>query len=170
MPEEIESRLTVGCRDLIDQNGKFNFRLLEYPGKENPPTLIIYDPDNIIFYGQVRTLPEGKQIKEGKGYLFKNKSLYCGYFRDDKFEGPGLFVLHEETHDAYFFGFWVGDHLKGKGLVVHDSGYAYSGEWSDDLQNGYGEETWPDGSIYKGEFKKGKKCGKGELIWPNKAR
>lgn len=169
MHSDIQSKLSEPVLEILEKEGHFKFKLQEYPGRDNPASLIVYDPDHIIFYGQTRQVGENKAIKEGKGYLYKNKNIYSGYFRDDKFDGPGSFIL-SDTQVCYYFGFWSADNLKGKGQLNMDNGYHYHGEFLDGLQEGYGEEIWPDGSLYKGGFKKGLKEGEGECTWLGKAR
>ena len=165
-PKDVSAKLPVAVLGLQDKMGRFRFRLQSYPGKSNPVHTVHYDPDNIIFYGQMSK--EGK-TKEGKGVLLQNHSLYCGYFVKDFFEGPGQFIYYDGSL-SFYKGFWCRGEMQGKGTLVTESGYCYKGDWVNSLQEGYGEETWPDNSMYKGDFKRGLKNGHGEFLWPGKAK
>ena len=166
IPKEISNKLPAAVVGIIEKLGRFKFRMKHYPGKSNQPSLVHYDPDNIIFYGQLGK--EGK-FKEGKGYLLQNHSLYCGYFAKNFFEGPGQFIFFDGSL-SFYKGYWCRGEMQGRGLLVTESGYSYRGEWLNSLQEGYGEETWPDNSMYKGDFKRGLKNGHGEFLWPGKDR
>jgi hypothetical protein len=165
-PKDVAAKLPVAVLSLQEKMGRFRFRLQHYPGKSNPVHTVHYDPDNIIFYGQMSK--EGK-TKEGKGVLLQDHSLYCGYFFKDFFEGPGQFIFYDGSL-SFYKGFWCRGEMQGKGTLVTESGYCYRGDWVNSLQEGYGEETWPDNSMYKGDFKRGLKNGHGEFLWPSKDR
>ena len=51
MPDDISKQLSKKARQLLTQEGEFRFRLTDYTGKDNKPQSIVYEPDNIIFYG-----------------------------------------------------------------------------------------------------------------------
>ena len=147
IPNTILSRVSKKAKEMLENYGMFQFRLENYPGKNNPEINIHYDPDNIIFYGQAKNEAE-KNTKEGKGFLLKNKNLFCGYFKEDRFDGPGLFILDEDNQTTLFCGYWKNDQIIGKAKMMIDNGYSYVGEWDNGVQSGYGEETWPDNSMY----------------------
>ena len=167
MPSEIRLRLTPEANTLISRHGCIKFKLDTYPGTDNESTTINYDDSN-VYVGQ-HTVDVGKSVRQGKGYLMKNKNVYAGYFNGDKFEGPGTLIYHDDEETYHYFGYWKNDVLNSKGVVHYLSGYIYRGDFQDNIPHGCGEERWPDNSTYKGDFKQGYKWGHGELKWPDKA-
>ena len=161
MSVKLIDKLPGAVLKFIESNGSFSFKLTQYPGKQNQCQLLA--DDFSIYYGQARTI-EGSMVKEGKGYLLVDKTLYCGYFNRDALEGPGMYVSFAGCL-SYYRGFWVDGCLQGKGELKTENEYSYIGEWQDNLQDGYGQERWPDNSTYKGDFKQGYKWGHGDLRW-----
>ena len=173
IPSEIDAKLPGSMTALFEKYGAFHFCLTEFPGKDLPLQTIAFDADEeIIYHGQGYRPAAGEFVKEGKGMLSKQSFFYSGYFKEDKFFGPGLLVLAEGQDSAsYLLAYWEGDVPVGKALIYNSAGYEYSGEVSKEgLQHGSGQELWPNGSFYKGEFKHGLKHGKGETNWPGQAK
>ena len=104
--------------------------------------------------------------KNGKGRLiFSDKSFYEGTFKDDKFDGFGIYKNKEYIYEGQFL---LGK-KNGKGKINNFiKNYEYEGDFINDLRDGYGIEKYSDGSVYEGEFKSDLKEGKGKLIIKNK--
>ena len=168
MPSEIRLRLTPEANTLISRHGCIKFKLDTYPGIDNESTTINYDDSN-VYVGQ-HTVDVGKSVRQGKGYLMKNKNVYAGYFNGDKFEGPGTLIYHDDEETYHYFGYWKNDVLNSKGVVHYLSGYIYRGDFQDNIPHGCGEERWPDNSTYKGDFKQGYKWGHGDLRWHTRSQ
>ena len=75
-------------------------------------------------------------------YTSSSGSKYVGEFRNNKFNGQGIFFFAK-------------------------SGSKYVGEWRDNKKHGQGTFTWANGSKYVGEFKGSKRAGKGTRTYPN---
>lgn len=104
--------------------------------------------------------------KNGKGRLiFSDKSFYDGTFKNDEFDGYGIFRNKKYIYEGQF----LSGKKNGRGkLTDFIKNYQYEGEFKDDLKNGYGIEKYSDGSIYKGQFKDNFKEGKGKLTIKDK--
>ena len=104
--------------------------------------------------------------KNGKGRLiFSDKSFYEGNFKNDEFEGFGIFRTKKYVYEGQFSG----GKKNGKGKLTNlIKNYEYEGEFKNDVKDGYGTEKYFDGSIYKGQFKNDLKEGKGKLISKDK--
>lgn len=170
IPSEISSRIPKTVIEFLRSQPMFKYRLDLYPGKSNPVSKIVSEHEGSIYFGQVGKEEFSGTFKEGKGILITEDSVFYGYFVQNRYEGPGMLVLYSGQDISCYQGFWVGEDLQGKGMLVSSHGYKYLGDWEESLQNGYGEESWPDGSCYKGDFKQGVKHGHGEFIWKNKER
>lgn len=123
---------------------------------------IITAPSERIYIGKY----SGGQ-KNGKGkLLLPNESEYEGNFRNNEFDGYGVF----KSKSYNYYGSYIGGKKKGKGKYEDlVNGLIYNGDFSDDQKNGYGEESYKDGSIiYKGEYKNGLRNGNGILILKGK--
>ena len=104
--------------------------------------------------------------KNGKGRLiFSDKSFYEGNFKNDEFEGFGVFRTKKYVYEGQFSC----GKKNGKGKLTNFiKNYEYEGEFKNDVKDGYGTEKYFDGSIYKGQFKNDLKEGKGKLISKDK--
>ena len=121
-----------------------------------------------LFSSQSERIYIGKYIggqKNGQGkLLLPNDSEYEGNFKNNEFDGYGVF----KSKSYNYYGNFNKGKMKGKGKYEDlIKGSIYDGEFFDDQKNGYGEEKYSDGSVYKGEFKNGLKDGKGILILKN---
>lgn len=78
--------------------------------------------ENVKYEGQ--WIP-GTMIRQGKGkQVWKDGTMYEGWFRHDKAEGQGR--------------------------LIHVDGDVYEGDWVDDKAHGYGKYTHNDGATYEG--------------------
>ncbi|CRH00518.1 conserved Plasmodium protein, unknown function [Plasmodium relictum] len=83
----------------------------------------------------------GKKYKKGK-YIFNNKLMYNGYWKNNKRNGYGVLkFLNEE-----------------KKLI-------YKGYWKNNKRNFYGIQYYNNNSIYIGFWEENNKCGFGKMIW-----
>ena len=94
----------------------------------------------------------------GEGIWLNNYNIYYGNFRDDKFNGQGVFM---NTRGDYFFGEWENGVPNGKGFIVFNGMKAYEGNFRDGQKCGEGEEYFPDGDKYVGEFMNNNRDGRG---------
>ena len=94
----------------------------------------------------------------GKGIWLNNYNIYYGNFRDDVFNGQGVFM---NTRGDYYFGEWKNGVPKGHGFIVFNGMKAYEGEFRDGQKCGKGIEVFPDGDCYVGEFNNNCRDGKG---------
>ena len=95
----------------------------------------------------------------GEGLWLNNYNIYYGNFRDDAFNGQGVFM---NTRGDYYFGNWENGVPNGIGLIVFNGMKAYEGEFRDGQKCGKGIEKFPDGASYQGEFSSGQREGKGK--------
>ena len=70
------------------------------------------------------------------------------------------------TGDTYS-GEWRNDKFEGFGVYKYRNGTKYSGQFSNNRRNGKGTYTWPDGATYVGEYKDDLRSGKGSFTFPN---
>ena len=94
----------------------------------------------------------------GKGIWLNNYNIYYGNFRDDVFNGQGVFM---NTRGDYYFGDWKNGVPHGHGFIVFNGMKAYEGEFRDGQKCGKGIEVFPDGDYYEGEFNNNCRDGKG---------
>ena len=94
----------------------------------------------------------------GEGIWLNNYNIYYGNFRDDTFNGEGVFM---NTRGDYYFGEWENGVPNGQGFIVFNGMKAYEGEFRDGKKCGKGIEVFPDGDYYEGEFMNGFREGKG---------
>ena len=95
----------------------------------------------------------------GEGLWLNNYNIYYGNFRDDTFNGKGLFM---NIRGDYYFGDWENGIPNGFGIIVFNGMKSYEGEFKDGQKCGQGIEVFPDGDYYKGEFINGYREGKGK--------
>ena len=98
----------------------------------------------------------------GEGTWLNNYNIYYGNFRDDTFNGEGVFM---NTRGDYYFGEWENGVPNGHGIIVYNGMKSYDGEFRDGQKCGQGEEFFPDGEHYKGEFMNGYKEGRGKYSY-----
>ncbi|OMJ85428.1 hypothetical protein SteCoe_13271 [Stentor coeruleus] len=105
----------------------------------------------------------GQKERHGKGtHIWKDGSLYEGYWENDKANGRGRLI---HSNGDVYEGEWVNDKAHGHGIYIHSDGAKYEGTWENDKQHGQGSETWPDGAKYQGQYINGQKHGFGKFEW-----
>ena len=130
---------------------------------------------------------EGEMVndkKEGNGRLvFKNGNYYVGQFRNNKFNGRGIFYYKRNV--IKYIGDFVDNLYEGNGIKYYENGESYEGEFKkglrhgkgceyyknknlkyegdffQDIYNGIGKFIYQNGFYYKGNWNNGKKHGKG---------
>lgn len=142
-------------------NSKKRSKNLEINTNENPSS----PQDKSVFASPSERIYIGKYVggqKNGPGkLLLPNESEYDGNFKNNEFDGYGVY----KTKTYNYYGYFVEGKKNGKGKLEDlVTGSVYEGEFADDKKNGYGEEHYKNGNIYKGEFKNGVKEGNGVLI------
>ena len=95
----------------------------------------------------------------GEGLWLNNYNIYYGNFRDDVFNGLGVFM---NTRGDYYFGQWVNGVPHGYGFIVFNGIKAYEGQFLDGQKCGNGTEQFPGGDTYQGEFANGQREGQGK--------
>lgn len=95
----------------------------------------------------------------GEGLWLNNYNIYYGNFRDDVFNGLGVFM---NTRGDYYFGQWVNGVPNGYGFIVFNGIKAYEGQFLDGQKCGNGVEQFPGGDTYQGEFANGQREGQGK--------
>lgn len=81
--------------------------------------------------------------KSGHGELFyRNGDSYCGQFRDNKFQGQGIYhskSLDTESDISKYEGNWQNGYREGFGVLTYQNGDIYQGTFVGDLRQGPGE-------------------------------
>ena len=95
----------------------------------------------------------------GEGLWLNNYNIYYGNFRDDAFNGEGVYM---NTRGDYYFGSWENGVPNGHGIIVFNGLKVYEGEFKDGQKWGNGIEVFPGGDTYQGEFANGQREGKGK--------
>ena len=98
----------------------------------------------------------------GFGTWIKDFNIYLGNFKNDEFDGTGLFI--NEQGD-YYFGQWKNGNYDGYGSLVIGKKLAYRGFFKNGKKEGFGEEKTNEGDYYNGAFFEGEKNGKGEYLF-----
>ena len=114
--------------------------------------------DGTIFEGEwMNNHPDG----EGKETL-PDGSSFVGIFCDgNKVEG----TFKWENGSSYYIGKFKNNVFEGEGIFHWNDGKEYNGTWKNGQMEGKGILIYPDGSKYEGDFMKGKKHGYGKFIW-----
>ena len=63
----------------------------------------------------------------------KDRSLFEGFFLDDKKHGKGRWILKQ---GGVIEGEWDKGKVIGSGIINLPDGSTYEGEWKDDMQHG----------------------------------
>lgn len=151
---------TSALRAFFLNKVRFKFRLKEYPGAGNPVSRL--EEKDMLFVGQVRTETDGRQVKEGMGYLQNKSHFFAGYFANNLLNGPAVMVT---DGDMCFRGIWTDNVMGGFGVYSRADELVYEGDWKHNLQDGFGREEWLGNTTYEGQFRDGYKHGFGELRW-----
>ena len=144
------------------------------------------DNKNEYYYGEVI---KTTNTHNGVGIYLnkKNKFLYKGQFKDNKFNGKGIYynnfgdryegefknnfangkgIYYYNNGDRYE-GEFKNYNANGKGIYYYNDGDRYEGEYEDDKKNGKGKFFYNNGDRYEGEYKNDKKNGKGKFYYNN---
>ena len=135
--------------------------LCEYSGKYQNISLCFENGDT--YKG---TLKSGKKFDKGLFYEFKTKSLYNGYFKNNKKNGKGILQYKNLTSKFTYSGNFVDDCFKGFGNLITEK-EKYSGQFNNNEYNGKGILIDKEGNIYDGNFINGLKFGKGKIVKSN---
>lgn len=160
-PDDFIRILWNGPIDFNNIRSKLNFKLnsiqFENDSKYKDINAIkITEPSGEIQYYQGSYNSRGQC--HGEGIWLKDNNIYYGNFKNDEFNGQGLFVT---GNGEYYFGDWKNGQCDGEGeLYVNDS-LAYKGNFRNNKKEGYGEEYYPDGGVYRGTFYNNQKNGLG---------
>ena len=95
----------------------------------------------------------------GEGTWLNNYNIYYGNFRNDMFNGKGMFM---NAKGDYYFGDWENGVPNGEGIIVFNGIKTYEGQFKDGQKCGNGTEMFPDGEYYQGEFSNGYREGRGK--------
>jgi hypothetical protein len=86
-------------REIYSQRGPFTFKKHEdssIPSQKLEKRNIVQIADKTYYLGQWR---RGTEIKEGRGILVKDGSIYEGYWKNDMENGVGRFI--NQSGDVY---------------------------------------------------------------------
>lgn len=125
------------------------------------PIKVIDGENNTQYY---RGGFNAKGQAHGHGIWVKDFNIYVGNFKNDNFEGTGLFI--NEQGD-YYFGQWKNGVYDGYGSLIVGKKLAYRGFFKNGKKEGFGEEKTQEGEYYNGAFYAGEKSGKGEYHFPD---
>jgi hypothetical protein len=124
---------------------------------------------------------------EFKPQAFVGKTVYHGEFKEDLYDGIGLFqrsngdvymgycqagkahglgVLSLSSGEKYK-GYFDRNARHGRGCCAYPNGARYAGHWYRGVHSGYGIFISPEGEKYIGEWDGGKKHGKGRYLFKN---
>ena len=98
----------------------------------------------------------------GQGIWIKDFNVYIGNFKNDEFDGTGLFITEQGD---YYFGQWKNSQYNGYGSIVVSKKLVYRGFFKNGKKEGFGEEQYPDGDYYDGAFYNGEKNGRGTYLF-----
>ena len=113
----------------------------------------LYREEGCVYEGQYY-----KQNRHGVGKaLYKNGSFYQGTWRNDLFDGFGLFIKKDGT---YIIGEYKKGQINGQAKYCFENGDYYSGNWVCNKKHGIGKEIIDEGTNYEGTFENGLKTGK----------
>ena len=98
----------------------------------------------------------------GKGIWVKDSNIYIGNFKNDEFDGTGLFITEQGD---YYFGQWKNSQYDGYGCLIIGKKLVYRGFFKNGKKEGFGEEVYPDGDYYDGVFFNGEKNGRGTYLF-----
>ena len=116
-----------------------------------------------LYYSN-RSIYEGfwkNDKKHGNGiFMWKDGSKYCGQFKLGVFHGCGRRIY---SNGSYYDGEFVKGKKCGKGFMKFRNGDTYEGEWDDDDMHGRGVYRWKTGDVFVGKFERDKRNGEGIL-------
>lgn len=98
----------------------------------------------------------------GQGIWVKDFNVYIGNFKNDEFDGTGLFITEQGD---YYFGQWKNSQYNGYGSIIVSQKLVYRGFFKNGKKEGFGEEKYPDGDYYDGAFYNGEKNGRGTYLF-----
>ena len=120
----------------------------------------IIDNENKIQYYKGDFNKKGQV--HGRGIWIKDFNIYIGNFKNDEFNGTGLFI--NEQGD-YYFGQWKNGNYNGYGTLILGKKLMYRGFFKNGKKEGFGEEKSLEGDYYNGVFFNGEKNGKGKYLY-----
>ena len=120
----------------------------------------ITDNENNIQYFKGGFNKQGQT--HGFGIWIKDFNIYIGNFKNDEFEGTGLFI---NSQGDYYFGQWKNNNYDGYGSLIVGKKLIYRGFFKKGKKEGFGEEKSLEGDYYNGAFYEGEKNGKGEYLY-----
>ena len=168
-PEEFASaqNRNANAKEIIDlytdDLNQINYEL-DVKYRDMPPIKIL-DPEGGSQYYQGGFNKKGEC--HGKGIWIKDYDMYIGNFKNDQFDGMGLYI--SENGD-YYFGQWKNSMCEGTGNLTVKNKLVNKGNFKNGKREGFGEEKYPDGDIYKGGFYEGEKNGRGQYIFKDGSR
>ena len=124
----------------------------------NPVKVIDNENGTQYYYGGYNK----KGQCHGKGIWVKDFNIYIGNFKNDAFDGTGLFITEQGD---YYFGQWKNSEYNGYGSLIVGQKLVYRGFFKNGKKEGFGEETYPDGDYYDGAFYDGEKNGRGNYLF-----
>lgn len=120
-----------------------------------------------LYYSN-RSIYEGfwkNDKKHGNGvFMWKDGSKYCGQFKEGVFHGHGRRIY---SNGSYYDGEFLKGKKCGKGFMRFKNGDTYEGEWDDDDMHGKGIYRWSTGDVFVGKFERDKRTGEGVLTMNN---
>ena len=120
----------------------------------------IIDNENNIQYFKGGFNIQGQA--HGFGIWIKDFNIYIWNFKNDEFDGTGLFI---NSQGDYYFGQWKNNNYDGYGSLIVGKKLIYRGFFKKGKKEGFGEEKSLEGDYYNGAFYEGEKNGKGEYLY-----
>lgn len=127
-----------------------------YPFLSNGNNLIHIDAYYIGIGEYTGEINDITKERSGRGIQIRSdKSIYLGYWKNDKPNGKGKLIYHKGD---YYEGDFVDGKIEGFGHYINEiNGISYIGTWKNELQDGNGTEKWDNDTEYEGQYREGKK-------------
>jgi len=127
-------------------------------------------------------------VKNGKGNLKTNISVYDGNFNNDLYNGFGTITYTDYiykgnwingkkngigeityTNGTILNSNFIDDKIDGKVQCIYNDSSVYVGFWNKNYATGQGYLKYVNGDIYEGNFNYGQKNGIGKMIYQDKS-
>ena len=101
-------------------------------------------------------------MREGIGLLITKSYKYSVEFRNDKFEGEGIYC---DSEGNIYQGDWVNGMRHGTAKLKCKNGDVFMGDFIKDRENGNGQVNYADGKFFNGIYLDGRRNGPGRMLF-----